>query len=145
MPVREQMTEQDSLDRIKQLLLTYPGMESAVVLRVPQKHEVWIRFRCNDASSIRSIASSAVWANVVVTLGAPDSSMCAEPDGVRELPCDIEIPDTETCCPTHVERFGAYISASLADRGLLSEDNLAQLHSRWNTRLAIRQRKPPTE
>lgn len=138
------MTNQNSLDEIKQLLLTYPGMESAVVFHVPQKQEVWIRFRCSDASSIRSIACSSVWANVLVTLGDPNTSMCAEPHGVRELPCDIEIPDTETCCPTHVERFGVYISTSLADLGLITEGKLLQLHSRWNTRLANRKRKPPT-
>ncbi len=138
------MTGSDSLKEIEQLLLTYPGMESAVVLRVVAKQEVRIRFRCSDAVSIRSIASSSVWANVLITLGDPNISVGAEPRGVRELPYDIEIPDTETSCPTHVERFGVFISANLADRGLISEDRLEHLHSRWNAQLANRQRKPPT-
>jgi hypothetical protein len=137
------MTEQDSLDEIKQLLLTYPGMESAVVFRVPDKHEVWIRFRCSDASSIRSIAAESVWANLAITLGDPNTAICAEPAGVSGLPCDLEISDTETQSPTHVERFGVYISVDLAERGLISKDKLETLHARWKTRLSNRKRKPP--
>ena len=132
------MTNQESLDEIKRLLLTYPGMESAIVFHVPQQAEVHVRFRCSDASSIRSIAAESVWANVAITLGDPNTTMCAEPDGVSQLPCDVEIPDNETHSPTHVERFGVYISANLADRGLISKEKLAKLHARWNTRLASR-------
>ena len=137
------MTEQDSLDEIQQLLLTYPGMESAVVFRVLDKQEVWVRFRCSDASSIRSIAAESVWANLKITLGDPNTRICAEPAGVSGLPCDVEISDAETSSPTQVERFGVYLSANLARQGLISEDKLRTLHSRWNTRLARRKREPP--
>ena len=141
--VRKQMTEQDSLDEIKQLLLTYHGMESASVFRVPDRHEVWIRFRCIDASSIRSIAAESVWANVTITLGDPNTTLCEESAGAPCLPCDLQIPDTETQSPTHVERFGVYISANLAENGLISKERLETLHSRWKTRLGNRKRKPP--
>jgi hypothetical protein len=137
------MTKQDSLDEIKQLLLTYPGMESAVVFRVPDKHEVWIRFRCSEVESIRSIAAESVWANVPITLGNPNTAFCAEPDDVSGLPCDLKIPDTETEPPTQVERFGVYLSANLAEQGLISKDKLDSLHSMWNARLTRRKRKPP--
>lgn len=137
------MTDQQSLDDIKALLLTYPGINSAVVFRVQTCDEVHIRFRCNDAESLRSIAASTVWSNVVITLGNPNTSICAEPDGVRDLPCDIEIPDNHSCVPTHPQRFGVYVSADLADQGLITERRLTQLHSGWNTRLANRNPKPP--
>lgn len=144
-PVRKQMTEQDSLDEIKQLLLTYHGMESANVFRVPDRHEVWIRFRCSDASSIRSIAAESVWANLTITLGDPNTTRCGEPAGASGLPCDLQISDTETQSPTHVERFGVYISANLAESGLISKERLETLHSRWRTRLGNRKRKPLIE
>ena len=134
------MTKQQSLDDIKMLLLKYPGITSAVVFRDPDRNAVHIRFRCTDATSLRSIAACSVWANVVITLGDPNMSICAEPRGVTDLPCDIDIPDEESQVPTQPERFGVYISDDLETQGLISIESLQRLHSGWNTRLQSRQR-----
>jgi len=138
------MTSQESLEQIAQLLLTYPGMASAVVFRLPAKEAVHIRFRCTEEISIRSIAVESGWANVRILLGDPNRSMCVEPEDACALPCDITIPDTETQPPTHVERFGVYIAVNLAEKGLISEKRLQELHARWNTRLAGREYPPIT-
>ncbi len=132
------MTDEQSLKDIRSLLLKYPGVTSAVVFRVPDKNEIHIRFRCTDAASLRAIAASAVWANVVITLGNPNTSICAEPRGVTDLPCDVSIPDGEADTPTQPERFGVYISDNLEEQGLISLDESSRLHARWNTRLTKR-------
>ena len=137
------MTDTQSLEDIRTLLLAYPGVNSAVVFRVPNCDEVHMRFRCNDAESLRSIAAASVWANVEITLGDPNCRICAEPEGVLDLPCDIEIPDNHSEIPTESQLFGVYISADLADQGLITEDRLTQLHTGWNTQLAYRKPKPP--
>lgn len=138
------MTDQQSLDDIKALLLVYPGISSAVVFRTPNSNTVHVRFRCVDARSLRSIAATSVRANVLITLGDPNSSICAESNDVYDLPCDIEIPDDNPDVPTYPQLFGVYISADLADQGLITEDKMTQLHTGWNTQLAIRKPKPPT-
>lgn len=134
------MTDQQSLNDIKMLLLTYPGISSAVVFRIPDRHKVRIRFRCANATSLRSIAACSVWANVQITLGDPDTSICAEPEGVSDLPCDIEIPDEESEVPTQPERFGVYLSDDLEAQGLISAETLQRLHSGWNACLHKRRR-----
>ena len=137
------MTDNQSLDDIKTLLLAYPGINSAVVFRVPNCNEVHIRFRCNDAESLRSIAAASVGANVALTLGDPNGRICAEPEGILDLPCDIVIPDNHSNIPTEPQLFGVYISEDLAGQGLITEDRLSQLHTGWNTNLAFRKPKPP--
>ena len=137
------MTNQQSLDDIRTLLLTYSGVTSATVFSVSDRNEVVIRFRCTDINSLKSMAASSVWSNVLITVANPQTHICGEPEGVFDLPLEIVIPDIESDVPTHPERFGVYISANLADQGLITEEKLAELHIRWNTRLANRKPRPP--
>jgi hypothetical protein len=136
------MTEPQSLDDITNLLLTYPGVPSACAFRIQDRDEVRIRFRCTNADSLRAIAVAAVWSNVLITLGDPDSNICAEPPGARDLPCDIAIPDDETQPLTQSERFGVWLSEDLESQGLITLSELERLHLRWNTRLLKRHRNP---
>jgi hypothetical protein len=138
----DSMTGQQSLDDIRMLLLKYPGVTSATVFRAPGADEVHIRFRCTEIKSLRAIAAASVWANVAITLGDPNGRLCGEPDVASDLPCDIAIPDSETKSPTHPERLGVYLSDDLEAQGLIDLELLQNLHARWNTRLAIRRRKP---
>lgn len=129
------MTDQQSLDDIERLLLIYPGMSSAVVFRVPERDEVHIRIRCNDVKSLRALAALSVWANVSIRLGNPNMRLCAELEGVTDLPCDVSITDSETDVPTHPQRFGVYVSDDLERQGLITLDEMYRLHERWNTKL----------
>lgn len=139
------MTGQQSLDDIKMLLLKYPGVTSAIVSRASGAADVQVRFRCANANSLRAIAVASVWANVGITVGDPNSRLCAEPDSASDLPFDISIPDSEATSPTHPERLGVYLSDDLEAQGLIDLELLKSLHARWNTRLAKRNRTGGTD
>ena len=133
------MTDQQSLEEIAKLLLRYPGITQAVVFRNPRQKSVHVRFRCVDATSLKSIASCAVWSNVTIKLGDPDSSLCAEREKSSDLPCDITIPDKETKIPTQPQRFGAWLADDLKCRRLISSEECQRLHSGWNIKSIVRQ------
>ena len=133
------MTDQSSLEEIAKLLLQYPGITSAVVFRSSEPNRVHVRFRCVDADSLKSIASGAVFANVTIKLGDPDSRLCAEREESSDLPCDITIADRETEIPTQLQRFGAWVADDLKRKGLISTEECQRLHSGWNTKLRDRQ------
>jgi hypothetical protein len=130
------MTDPQSLDQIRSLLLTFPGITSAAVFLLHDTNEVRIRFRCTDVNSLRDIAVASVWSNNPIQLGDPDHPLCCEPDDSRDLPCDVVIPDNEYHVPTRPERFGVFLSVQLAQAGLMTNKELNALHVRWNTRLA---------
>lgn len=137
-PDRPKMTDQQSLDEIKNLFLAYPGITWAGVFPDRNRSKVHIRFRCTNVESLKAIAGASVWANVGITLGNPKTRICAEPQDTRDLACDITIPDSETRTPTQPERVGVFLSDDLERRGLISAERLKHLHSMWNTRLANR-------
>src|SRR5262249_13633872 len=129
------MMDEQTLKDITNLLLKYPGITSAVVFLNPDRNSVHVRFRCVDAISLKAIAYCAVGANVTIKLGDPNTSLCAEREDSRDLPCDITIHDEETELPTQPQRFGAYLAAVLISKGLMSAEESQRLQSGWNTRL----------
>ena len=134
---RFKMTDQSSLEEIAKLLLKYPGITSAVVFRISESNRVRVRFRCADAASLKSIASCAVWANVTIKLGNPDTRICAEREQSSDLPCDITFVDNETEIPTQPQIFGVWLSNDLEHKGLISTEECQRLHSGWNTKLNV--------
>ena len=137
------MTDQQSLDDIKKLLCTYPGVTAAMVARIAKDDRVFIRFRINDMESLRAIAAASVWANVAITLGDPETSLCGEQlmSEPYDLPCDIKISDTDDEIPTQTQILGVYLSAELEKRGLITTEEVDRLHAGWNTCLAGRQKR----
>jgi hypothetical protein len=132
------MTSQQSLDVLRSLLLTLPGVTSAVVFQAGKPRRVCVRIRCKDAATLRSMAIAAVWANVTITLGNPEVCICAEPDrDNRDLPCDIELPDHEPEAPTPAEFLCAYLALELAKTGRLTRAEMREWHSRLKTPLSL--------
>jgi hypothetical protein len=128
------MTDQQSLDDIAMLLMQYPGVSSARGFTSGSDGsdgKVWIHFRCSEWRSLKAIASCAVAANVVITVGDPDGALCYEAEDVADLPFDVEIEDAQTP-PTYCEVFGVFLARNLEESGLLGSDVADELLRRWN-------------
>jgi hypothetical protein len=139
------MTSQQSLDVLRSLLLTLPGVTSAVVFRHGKPKCVHVRIRCTDAASLRTLAMAAVWANVSITLGYPDSRICAEPDkNNHDLPCDIEMPDHTREAPTQPEFLCAYLALELAMTGRLTRAEMLDWQSRLKNSFSLHLPEEPT-
>ncbi|APZ91527.1 hypothetical protein Fuma_01115 [Fuerstiella marisgermanici] len=80
------MTDHQSLDDISSLLLTYPGVTSAAVFSVPDRQQVHVRFRCNDATSLKSIAASTVWSTVLITIVNPKKESVPSKEALLAYP-----------------------------------------------------------
>ena len=129
------MTNPASLDAIHTLLLTFPGVKSAILLRNSDTFVVDIRFRCTSLESLKEIARSACWANAPVSLSDYGRRLCGESEPSQDLPCDLRIPDAVTEPPTQTEILGVYLSEALWRMGLLSDEERNQLHNLWNISL----------
>ena len=136
------MTDQQSLDNIKKLFSTYPGVTAVLVTRTTRDNQVFIRFRINDLVTLRAIAVVTLKANVAITLGNSEMSLCGEqlPPKPYDLACDLRISDTNPEIPTDTQKLGVYLSSHLEKRGLMTTEEVDRLHAGWNTRLAARQK-----
>lgn len=85
-------------------------------------------------ASLKAIASCAVGANVLITVGDPDGSLCGEPEDVTDLPFDVTIEDdrqTKTP-PNDAQAFGVFLAWDLKKNGLVDRDTADRLLRRWN-------------
>ncbi len=113
-------------------------MTSAVVFQVGKPRRVALRIRCRDAGSLRTLAIAAVWTNVSITLGNPETRICAEPDkNNHDLPCDIELPDHESEMPTPAELLCAWLALELAKAGQLTRAEMLVWQSRLKTPISL--------
>ena len=130
------MTDQQSLDDIAMLLARYPGVSSSRGFASDRDNNVHIRFRCNDFTSLKSIASCAVAANVPIKVANPGARLCYESDDVADLPFDVAIDDAgpPDDPPTSSQIFGVFLARSLKKNRLLDGDIADQLQRRWNAR-----------
>ena len=135
------MTNPASLDAIRSLLLTFPGVTSAFLLRDSDSLVVDVRFRCASLESLKEIAKSACWANASVSLSDYGMGLCGEAKPSQDLPCNLRIPDAVTEPPTQTEILGVYLSEALWKMGLLSDEERHQLHNLWNTSLLRKGRR----
>ena len=128
------MTDQQSLDDIAMLLMQYPGVSSARGFAADNDGKVWIHFRCREFASLKAISSCAVAANVLITVGNPDSRLCYEAEGVSDLPFDVEIDDHDQpeTPPTDSQIFGVFLARNLKKSRLLDGDVADQLQRGWN-------------
>jgi hypothetical protein len=129
------MTIPVSLDALRRLLLTFPGVVTATLYRDGDLSVVDVRFRCTNLDSLKEIARSACWANVLISLHDYRTRFCGEPEPSEGLPCDLRIPDAVTESPTQTEILGVYLSEALWKMGLLSDEERNHLHILWNTSL----------
>jgi hypothetical protein len=134
------MTNPASLDAIRSLLLTFPGVTSAFLLRDSDSLVVDVRFRCASLESLKEIAKSACWANASVSLSDYGMGLCGEAKPSQDLPCNLRIPDAEAGSPTQTEILGVYLSEVLGKCGLLADKDRQQLHDLWNTELLVKGR-----
>ena len=128
------MTDQQSLDDIAMLLMQYPGVSSARGFTSGSDGKVWIHFRCSEFASLKAISSSAVAANVLITLGDPDSRLCCEAESVADLPFDVRIEDDNQpqTPPTDSQIFGVFLARNLKKRRLLDGEVADRLQRGWN-------------
>ena len=128
------MTDQKSLDDIAMLLMQYPGVSSAQGLTSGGDGKVWIRFRCSDFASLKAISHCAIAANVLITVGDPDSRLCCEAEGVSDLPFDVMIEDDDQpkTPPTDSQVFGVFLARNLKKRRLLDGEIADRLQRGWN-------------
>jgi hypothetical protein len=128
------MTDQQSLDDIAMLLMKYPGVSSAAGGTSEAGGKVWIRFRCGELESLKAIASCAVAANVLITIGDPETRCCYEAEGVTDLPFDMSIKDyrqPETP-PTASQIFGVFLAWNLKEIRLIDSEFADQLLRGWH-------------
>jgi hypothetical protein len=130
----EFMTDQQSLDDVAMLLMHYPGVSSARGFLPDNDGKVWIRFRCNDFTSLKAISSCAVAANVLITVGDPDGHLCYESSNATDLPFDVQIEDEDptNTLPTASQIFGVFLARNLKKRGLVDSDVAGRLQRGWN-------------
>ena len=128
------MTDQQSTDDIAMLVMQYPGVSSAQAFTSGSDGKVWIHFRCGEFASLKAIASCAVAANVLITIGDPDGRLCYEMEGVTDLPFDIKIEDDDQpkTPPTASQIFGVFLAQDLKKSRLLDSEVAEQLQRGWN-------------
>lgn len=129
------MTNDRSLHEIERLLLSYPGLDFALVFRSSRAPNVRVRFRCTNTQSLESIAQAAFWSNVRLTLGDPAGVLCGEDERAHGLPCDASIADADSDRPSAAEIFGVWLAEDLEERGVISEAVKQTLHKMWNASL----------
>ena len=130
------MTEQKSLDDIAELLSRYPDVVATISSRSASDTKVRILFRCENFTSLASITSCAVAANVVITVGEPIVKLCGESAGDPMVPFDLCIDDSDSDHgpPSNAQIFGVYLVRNLRHRELIDESTADQLQRVWNAR-----------
>ena len=130
------MTDQQSLDDIADLLSRYPDVVTTLSNRSVSDNYVRIRFRCGDFTSLASIASCAVAANVVITVGEPNTTLCGEAADDPPVPFDLSIDDSDSndAPPSTAQIFGVYLVRDLSHRKLIDDSTANQLQRDWNAR-----------
>lgn len=135
------MTNQESIDAITSLLHSFPGVSSAFVCKRDCPPDVYIRFRCENITTLKQIGRESTWANINIGLSDDTVRLCGEPEDATDLPFDIVIPDSRMGTPTQAERFGVYLAECLHESELISTADRDSLHSMWNTNLSRRGRR----
>lgn len=120
------MTSQETLDDIKSLMLEFAGITSAVAFRSNEGDSVWIRFRCCDFDSLRTITSIAEASNVSISIGEAHGRRCGEEKTDPNLPFDMTISEVHGENPlTTTEIFGIFLARTRRKQGL---QNTAAAH-----------------
>ena len=130
------MTDQKTLDDIAGLLSRYPDVVSTLSNRSASDTKVRIRFRCENFTSLASITSCAVAANVVITVGEPNVTLSGESAGDPMVPFDLCIDDSDSnhAPPSTTQIFGVYLVRGLRHRKLIDDSTADQLQRGWNAR-----------
>ncbi|WP_459554376.1 hypothetical protein [Lacunimicrobium album] len=127
------MTPPQSLEEIKKLLLTFPGITFAKLRRDSDPQRVWIDILINDIKELRSLGYWTCYANAELSVG--NYEFCDDPNRHdpenNQLPCMIILYDDVQETPTPAEIFGIYIASELEDRGLISTDERRRLGKIW--------------
>lgn len=128
------MTDQQSLDDIAMLLMQYSGISSARGFAANSDRKAWIHFRCCEFTSLKAIASCAVAANVLITVGDPQSRLCYEEKEVKDLPFVLKIGDDnqDGATPTGCQIFGIFLVWNLKESGLVDDEVADRLQRKWN-------------
>ena len=130
------MTDQKTLDDIAGLLSRYPDVVSTLSNRSASDTKVRIRFRCENFTSLASITSCAVAANVVITVGEPNVTLSGESAGDPMVPFDLCIDDSDSnhAPPSTTQIFGVYLVRDLRHRKFIDDSTADQLQRGWNAR-----------
>lgn len=126
------MTNTISLEAIRSLLLTFPGVTNVILHRDVDAGVVFIWFRCANLDSLKEVARNALWSNVTVTLGDCHDRLCGESEDSLDLPGILRISDSVVEVPTQTEIFGIYLARTLRDSRLISDNECQRLHRQWN-------------
>ena len=131
------MTDQKSLDDVAMLLMQYPGVSSARGWRLDGASSdgfVRLRFRCCDFASLKAISGCAIFANVEITTGNPESRLGYEEEGASDMPFELRIEDVDDANdrPTRAQILGVLLARDLRRRQLIDDDTAVQLQLAWN-------------